>query len=329
MTALTLTWKPYRKSLAADLARVWNRALGEHFPLDVRLIRQNIEGAPSFQPGDSTIVTRGDEVTGFIVTKRFREQDPLLETLARVGWIEALIVDPAYQRQGIGRDLLAWAVYRLRSNGATTIHLGSGLRHFFPGVPLELPGLVDYFAGSGFTQTGVAHDLRGNLRGFVAPPSAAQAVAAVGGIVRPCRVEDIPALRAFLQAEFPGRWRYDIRRYLDLGGDPSYIIIAKQGDAVIGFAQIHRAGRGYQGTPTYWRALRGPHPGGLGPIGVAANTRGKGIGLALLQLALEEAARRGVEDAVIDWTTLVDFYARVGFTPWKSYARMESRQPAP
>jgi len=327
MTALT--WKPYRKSLAGDLARVWNRALGEHFPLDTRLIRQNIEGAPSFQPEDSTIVLRGDDVAGFIVTKRFREQDPLLATLGSVGWIDALIVDPAHQRQGLGRDLLAWAVYRLRSNGAGTIHLASALRHFFPGVPLELPGLVDYFAGAGFSQVGVAHDLHGDLRGFVAPPSARAAVAAVDGVVHPCRVQDMPALHAFLAAEFPGRWRYDIARYLTMGGDPAMVIILRQGDAVAGFAQIHRAGRGYQGPPAYWRGVRGPRPGGLGPIGVAASMRGKGVGLALLQLALEEAARRGVEDGVIDWTSLLDFYARVGFAPWKSYARMESAKPSP
>jgi predicted N-acetyltransferase YhbS len=51
--------------------------------------------------------------------------------------------------------------------------------------------------------------------------------------------------------------------------------------------------------------------------------RGKGLGLALLQLGLEHLARMGVENAVIDWTGLVDFYGRVGFTPWKTYARME------
>ncbi len=322
-------WKTYRKSHAGDLTRVWNRAMGEHFPLEVRLLRQNIEGAPSFDPRDSTIVTQGDSVVAFIVTKRFREQDPLLETLGHVGWIEALVVDPAYQRQGLGRDLLTWAVYRLRSDGADTIYLASGLRHFFPGVPLELPGAVDYFARAGFAQVGLAHDLRGNLRGFVAPPSATAAVAAVGAEVAPCRPADIPALERFLWAEFPGRWRFDIMRYLALGGDPANVIIVRQGEQVIGFAQIHRAGPGYQGPPAYWRKVRGRHPGGLGPIGVAAGMRGKGIGLALLQLALQEAARRGVEDAVIDWTTLLDFYARVGFAPWKTYARMESKKPAP
>jgi predicted N-acetyltransferase YhbS len=128
---------------------------------------------------------------------------------------------------------------------------------------------------------------------------------------------------AFLQAEFPGRWRFDTKRYLDLGGNPDNIMILCQGERVIGFAHVYFRGGSYQGPPTYWHSLVGTHYGGLGPIGVAASVRGKGLGLALLQLSLQHLATLGVEDAVIDWTTLLDFYARAGFAPWKTYIRME------
>ena len=321
---IPLTWKPYRKSLASDIASLWNRALGEHFPMSAHLLRQNTEGAPSFQPNDSTVVTSQDQVVGYILTKRFHEPHPyLIERLASTGWIEALIVDPAWQRKGLGRDLLAWAVCKLRSGGADKLYLGSGFCHFFPGVPAELPGLRDYFSKAGFRVLGVSHDLRGSLRGFAAPPSALAAVTAVGGSVRPCRAEDIPALIAFLQAEFPGRWHFDTKRFLSLGGNPQEIIILRQGQAVIGFAHVFHWRASYQGPPIYWHKLMGPHYGGLGPIGVAAGMRGKGLGLALLQLALQHVADVGVQDAVIDWTTLTDFYGRVGFTPWKTYIRME------
>jgi len=57
----------------------------------------------------------------------------------------------------------------------------------------------------------------------------------------------------------------------------------------------------------------------LGPIGVSASVRGKGLGLALLRLCLEELAKRGVEATVIDWTDLGAFYAKMGFIPWKAY----------
>ncbi len=319
-----LAWKPYRASLAGDIAHLWNRALGEHFPMSVRLLRQNVEGAPSFSPADSTIVSMDDQVVGFVLTKRFREQDPLRETMGKIGWIESLIVDPAWQRQGVGRDLLAWAMYRLRSEGAEKLYLGSGFRHFFPGVPGELPGLKDYFARAGFRDTSIAYDLRGDLRGFVAPPSATQTTDAAGCTVHPCRPQDTAALAEFLQAEFPGRWRFDTGRFLDRGGDVADIIILRRAATVLGFAHIYHWRASYQGPPVYWHKLLGGRYGGLGPIGVAAGMRGKGLGLALLQLGLQHIADLGVEQAVIDWTGLTEFYARVGFTPWKPYIRMEA-----
>lgn len=319
----TLTWTPYRKSLAGDIVRLWNRALGEHFPLSMRLFRQTIEGGPSYLPDDSRVVMNGDQAVGYILTERFRVPDPLMETHSSTGWIEAMIVDPAYQRQGIGHDMLAWATDRLHSQGATKLFLGGGFHRFFPGVPAELPGLKDYFTRAAFKESHIVHDVRGNLRNFTAPPSAKAALAAVGGDVRPCRTEDIPALMDFLHAEFPGGWRFDTRRYLDQGYDPKEIIILTQGAQVIGFAHIWSWRSSFLGPSVYWKKLLGRRCGGLGPIGVAQGMRGKGLGLALLQLALEYDAALGVEDGIIDWTSLTGFYARVGFTPWKTYIRME------
>jgi len=319
----TLKWKPYRKSLAADIVRLWNRAMGDAFPMTLRLFRQNTEGAPSYDPDDSTVVCHQDEVIGYILTKRFREDDPLRETVGSAGWIEAIIVDPAWQKQGVGRDLMAWAMYRLRSNGADKIVLGGGFRHFLPGVPAETPGLPNFFAASGFAPTATVYDLRGDLRGFMAPPVASVAVADSGASVVACQKEDVPALMAFLRAEFPGRWRFDTGRFLALGGAPQDIMILRRSQDVIGFAHIYHRRSAFLGPPIFWHSLMGANYGGLGPIGVAAGMRGRGLGLALLQLSLQHLAGLGVTNAVIDWTRLLDFYAKAGFTPWKSYTRME------
>jgi predicted N-acetyltransferase YhbS len=320
MTALT--WEPYRRVLAADIVRLWNRAMGDAFPMSQRLFRQNTEGAPSYDPDDSRVVCRQDDVVGYILTKRFGEDDPLRETMGSAGWIDAIIVDPAWQRQGIGRDLMAWALHRLRGNGAEQVFLGGGLRHFLPGVPAETPGLKDFFGGLDFATLATVYDLRGNLRGFAAPPAASAAVVEAGASVTPCEPEDVPALMAFLRAEFPGRWRFDTERCLALGGAPQDVMILRRSPDVLGFAQIYHRRSAFLGPPIHWHRLMGTHYGGLGPIGIAAGVRGRGLGKALLQLSLQHLAGLGVTDAVIDWTTLLAFYAKVGFTPWKSYARM-------
>ena len=319
----TLTWSRYRKSLAGDIVRLWNRALGEQFPLSIRLFRQNVEEGPSYDPEDGAVVMNGDEVVGYALTERFRAKDPLQETYKTTGWLEAVVVDPAYQRQGVGCSLLDWATARLHSQGAAKILVGGGRHRFFPGVPAELPGVQDYFSRAGFRVSQTVYDVRGNLRHFAAPPSARAALAAVGGDVRPCRTEDIPALMDFLQAEFPGGWRFDTRFFLDQGYDPAEVIIMTQGAHVIGFAHIWSWRSRFLGPSVYWKKLLGHRCGGLGPIGVAQGMRGKGLGLALLQLALQYDAELGVEDGIIDWTTLTGFYALAGFTPWKTYIRME------
>jgi GNAT superfamily N-acetyltransferase len=217
---------------------------------------------------------------------------------------------------------------KLQTEGAETIRLGGGFRHFLPGVPAGGGWLVDYFSRTGFAVRGTVYDVRGNLRGFSAPPSAQRALAAAGASVSLCQPVDIAALMSFLLAEFPGRWRFDIAWYLEHGGKPQDIVLLRQGLQVVGFAHTYNPRSVFLGSPIYWHRLLGRRYGGLGPIGVAASVRGKGLGLALLQLALQHLARLGVCGAAIDWTDLTDFYARAGFAPWKTYTCMYWPGPA-
>jgi GNAT superfamily N-acetyltransferase len=90
-------------------------------------------------------------------------------------------------------------------------------------------------------------------------------------------------------------------------------------DAIAGFATIHRRGPGPLFGPRFWEDLLERASGGLGPIGVVARLRGRGLGRALLAVALDVLHARGVRDCVIDWTTLLDYYGPFGFRPWKTY----------
>jgi hypothetical protein len=58
----------------------------------------------------------------------------------------------------------------------------------------------------------------------------------------------------------------------------------------------------------YGAPPRGPSAGGLGPIG-------------------SDADRRGATDGVADWTDLLDYYGRAGFTVWKRYAVCRGWKP--
>lgn len=68
-----------------------------------------------------------------------------------------------------------------------------------------------------------------------------------------------------------------------------------------------------------WPPLCGPKTGLIGCVGVDAAHRGKGIGLALLCHAILDLRERGVEGVFVDWTSKVEWYARLGFRVWREY----------
>jgi predicted N-acetyltransferase YhbS len=53
---------------------------------------------------------------------------------------------------------------------------------------------------------------------------------------------------------------------------------------------------------------------------VSSDARGRGFGTALVRAALDQLRRQGVRGCVIDWTHLIDFYAKFGFKPYREYA---------
>ena len=66
----------------------------------------------------------------------------------------------------------------------------------------------------------------------------------------------------------------------------------------------------------YWAPLFEEELGGIGPLGIAPEERGKGYGLAIVQAGMYFLSQRGIKNIVIDWTNLVDFYGKLGISLW-------------
>ncbi len=117
--------------------------------------------------------------------------------------------------------------------------------------------------------------------------------------------------------------------FLDHGGQPAAILVLRRRDtdAIAGFVRIVVPDDGPVPPQLFWRGLLGPRPGGLGPIGIGGELRGRGLGRALLALALAELHRRGAREVVVDWTVLLDYYGAFGIRPWKTY--IEGSLPLP
>jgi GNAT superfamily N-acetyltransferase len=136
--------------------------------------------------------------------------------------------------------------------------------------------------------------------------------------LRRATAADLPALVAMLADDPLGAGREaddgdltPYRRAFDLvDGDPAHVlVVAVAGDAVVGTLQL---------SVLPGLARRGALRGQIEAVRVAAGTRGRGLGAAMVGWAVEESRRRGC--ALVQLTTdkarieARSFYERLGFS---------------
>lgn len=347
---------PYGPERCDAVVALWNAAIGEHFPLHPQVLAQVSELNPSFRSTDALVALDGGRTVGFGYLGRHRGTLDGRRPWDGVGWLQAVVVAPDARRRGIGRSIVRELLEGARADGLRTIGLGGGIHYFFPGVPAELPAAGPFLAAlgavpdggswtapddpvqaaaearAGSRRIGVTWDLRGPLARPAAADEAADALAAAGLVLRSLggEADERAAFLARLaDGEFGVDWFHDMTWFLDHGGDPAAILLLRQrdSDAIAGLVRIVVPDDGPIPPQLFWRGLLGPRPGGLGPIGIGAELRGRGLGRALLALALAELHRRGAREVVVDWTVLLDYYGEFRIQPWKPY--IEGSLPLP
>ena len=309
----------YRPAFASDLLAVWHAAFGDRYPMIPALWDAITVGDHSFRDADAKVAMRDGRVVGFALAKRFREEYPGCECFKPVGYLALMAVHPDHQRRGIGSELLRIVEERFRADGAVKVVLGGSFHHVFPGIPL-IPGqppasepAVAFFEARGYVLGKEVWDVR---RDLAVPPELPELSPLPAGLVlRPTRPDEASRMLDFLNREFAGRWPRDVAYHLSQGGSAAHVFgLFVEGEPQ-GFALLHPPGS--PGALRWAGFIAGISA--LGPIGVGSSLRGKGLGLTLLVRALEQLRDWGATETVIDWTDLLDFYARCGFAPWLRY----------
>lgn len=300
------------------IATVWNSACPSDLMLSSRFIQFNLQSVTGGKQTGALAIT-GETVVGFVLASTLPGQPQV--AAPTTGWIDAVAVMPAQQRQGIGHALLGWAEKWLAAQGSHTIHLGASQHPFVPGVPSTL-GTASFFQNRGYANHRQTWDVGANLAMYRPPAS----VRAIDGVVQPARPGEEEAVRTFLQREFPGRWHFEFEEFLrntagSSGARLSDYMLLWSERGVDGFCQLT--------FEDSWRPIERffpyqlPRPWGqLGPIGVSADRRGRGYGAALLDTGLRRLYNNGVNGCVIDWTTHLALYAKFGFTPYREYIQL-------
>ncbi len=311
--------RPLQRSDTAALVRLWNTAFAPPFRIDEAVWEHCTWRAPGFLADDAAVAWADGTPVGLAVTKLWR-LEPTPGMSHDMGHLSALAVHPDYRRQGLGGRLLRWAETRLKDQGAQCVLLGREIQPFFCGVP-DLTHALPFFTAHGYAVSGMVYDTMRDLAGYTPHPDAVATRARFGERLdlRPATAVDVPDVTGFMDLTFPGRWSFEIGHFLAQGGPPEDIALLRLDGEVQGFAHLHSPGTTHLAYGTNWRLALTPPAGGLGPIGVSRAVRGEGLGLALLDAGLQILAERGTRGCVIDWTTLVDFYGKVGFQPWLTY----------
>ena len=319
---------------------LWNDATGNELPITERFLKFNFTEDADVARGGRIAFVEG-RPGGFVLCSACPGAPSAIST-GVVGWIEAIAVASSYQRQGIGKALLRWAEEWLASqssgqddsstsasdDGAETersanlksggrIQVGGGIRPFAPG-PLADSAAEAFFLACGYdyAEEPFGWDVARSLSDYQSPPLREAPAAA-----RPGQPGQEAELLSFLAKEFPGRWHWQAERFLEEGGRISdYMLLwtqeGVQGSCRLTFEDsVNPIDRFYPyGLPRPWAQL--------GSIGVSAHLRGLGMGLLLLDAGLRRLHNSGINGCVIDWTTLLDFYAKCGFRPYRKWAQL-------
>jgi GNAT superfamily N-acetyltransferase len=309
-----IRYVPFRQlteqAIIDGLLALWQKNLSATFPVQTKLLERNVIGCVHTDEEQSCLAFSQDQPVGCLITKRCQEPISSVELIEDRIWISLLLVDGSWRRQGIGSTLFNLVE---TGNRDKTVLIGMDPDHFFPGVPSESDSL-GFFQKHGYTFNGQAYDLRGSLKTFELrhplPPHFN---------IQRLRATDQEALLRLLQTEFSPRWHYDTLKSLAREKTMQAIVGLFDHDDLIGFAHVYTFKDHFIGPSVYWYELLSDRYGGLGPIGIAKSYRGRGVGRAFLAHTLHLLKTEGVEDMVIDWTVLLDFYGQFGFVPWKTY----------
>jgi len=305
-----------------ELLNLWDSCFGPDFPLDERLLSQHVRMEKALSKHFVLRDGRGKIIAALLAKRMYRPADNGL--VPSGGNISYIMVDPQYRRRGLASKLWQEALAWLLSTKVTYVNFGRDTCHFFPGLPLT--GTMDYQAAAawcaaqGFNPGAIEHDVIANIEADHWPYqlSAGEHFGQWTFVDYHQKLHN--TMCDFFIANFPGRWYADVLDGLAAGmRDNDLILVLDPHGTVRGFSRIYDGQSTVLGPGVYWRKAMGRNPGGLGPIGVDAGVRGEGLGLALLKYSLAVLQKRGVATVMIDWTDLTDFYAKLGFSIWKSY----------
>jgi len=282
-----------------EILKHWNARFGVKLPLSEAALQTTFFSWPS------TSLHQMELQSGWLLCKQ--DADQLRVHLAipkERAAVDEFCADAAKSLRGRALDLQC-----------RRIVFGGGEEHLFPGVPLmadETHGSpwFPFFSASGPE----VMDFQGNVEVLAAK---AQSVSASGRLLSSHSSEEKQKIAEFVSREFPGRWAREISKDFKNNFFDSYFAYFLDGE-MAGYVRLYGWNPSYWGPGVYFSGP-GRKQGGLGPIGVAAARRNRGIGKQILKTSWELLRAKGISKVRVDWTTETTFYLERGLEIVQKY----------
>lgn len=302
--------KPVTKESHKDIIDLWNVCLPD-FKLTDRLLEQNTWQSPYMLPEGSALKEVDGKIVGVVISKVWHETYGVSLNKEH-GWIQMLLVHPDYRQQKLATELYLYAEQALLKNGIKKIQLGGDLGHLLCGVPLEEREGVAFAENFGFKQVVESVDFIKNVTEPLSLPEKNNVQFVL------LEKNEQQQFIEFMAYSFPGRWTFEAYDYFARGGTGRDYVVVKWEGKIVGFCRINDEHSAWKG-PNYNWAEQFDRLGGIGPLGINADYRKYGLGRAVIEASEYYLQQRGKETFFIDWTDLIVFYEKLGYTIWKDY----------
>lgn len=290
---------------------------GRHYvALGINVTDGNVADAP---------LSCGTDIIGFIATYI---KISAATSNDNKGYVSAVLVASSYQHQGVGTRLLQCATENLiEVEKCSTITVGSVFPRFWPGIPTDIPApCQDFFQAFYKNHDSLeiltytpCRDLYLDLNVYAPPDFVAQRAEEVGISFRPLTERGSEECLLKQRQNFDNEgWVAAYEVLVEKGLHDQIMVAFDSQDNQVGWTLMIEPG-----LPV-WTSLAcppvvGDRTGLIACVGVDKQARSAGIGLALVDNAVRDLRRRGLQHVFVDWVVLEGWYEKLGFKIWRDY----------
>ncbi len=298
--------REYRGEDEREVVDLWNRCLPRD-EIDLTTFRRKVILDPNFDPRGCFVAAHDSRVMGFMLSVRRRYSYYDLGLEPGKGWITVFFVHPDLRRHHVARQLLQRTEAFLVTQEVHEISVSDYTPDYFiPGIDLDAyADAAEFLRSQGYRKAVNVYGMGRSLVDTVVPQEMQDRFARLrdaGFAVTLFRPTDTIRVMDFLRRNYPGDlFRVAHDRLIE---DPACdeIVLALKGDEVVGFSHFQDER--------------------FGPLGIAREYSGRGLGPMLYYATLEQMRKKGKRNLWLAWTSgrAKDFYYKVGLRVIRRHA---------